>query len=443
MKKFIISVTLPLLGTLLLASSISVESLATGLKASSFTSLPEMVNPIHLNNLSTTPTLPNGQQALFVAIYSNYPDYNPVIAPGEGASCVDDVSRAAIFYAECYKKTKNPQYLTYVEQAANFMLYLQAPNGYFYNFVNPDMSINTTGITSVAGSNFWAYRAFYSLCYIYPVIEKNNPQLAQNIKNAATKLYGNIPTVLPQNYTYSQQSGINVPNWIPNQAGDQSAVILLGLKQYYEYMDKTPSVLAKMRCIADGLVAFQVSEKSSPLYGMYYCWQNQWHAWGAAQAFALLDSSTLLDKTYHTQKYLQSPLLYVNHFQQFLKNQGYPNVVTANVSGSSVAVGTVTQYSQIAYGFEPLISADLEAYRLQYEKKYATLTAETTNWFFGNNPAKAQVYSLSNGIVFDGIDSLTSVNLNSGAESTIEALTAMIRVSNYPSIVSQLSIPKE
>ena len=45
--------------------------------------------------------------------------------------------------------------------------------------------------------------------------------------------------------------------------------------------------------------------------------------------------------------------------------------------------------------------------------------------FLGANDAGTIMYSTSTGICFDGIRSATSVNKNSGAESTIEALLTM------------------
>ena len=44
------------------------------------------------------------------------------------------------------------------------------------------------------------------------------------------------------------------------------------------------------------------------------------------------------------------------------------------------------------------------------------------------------MYSVSTGVCFDGISSPGSVNQNSGAESTIEALLTIQKVEAYPAI---------
>jgi hypothetical protein len=57
-----------------------------------------LINLSHLNYLYTPVTFPNGVNAAGIYIYSEAPDYHLVEASGEGFSCVDDVSRAALVY---------------------------------------------------------------------------------------------------------------------------------------------------------------------------------------------------------------------------------------------------------------------------------------------------------------------------------------------------------
>jgi hypothetical protein len=50
----------------------------------------------------------------------------------------------------------------------------------------------------------------------------------------------------------------------------------------------------------------------------------------------------------------------------------------------------------------------------------------------GNNPAKTAMYDPKTGRCFDGIIDSTTVNYNSGAESTIEGLYTIIEITNNP-----------
>ena len=63
---------------------------------------------------------------------------------------------------------------------------------------------------------------------------------------------------------------------------------------------------------------------------------------------------------------------------------------------------------------------------------YRELGGISATWFFGNNPANATMYQQQTGVVYDGINSDGTVNHNSGAESTIEGLLAVMSATNDP-----------
>jgi hypothetical protein len=55
---------------------------------------------------------------------------------------------AAIFYLLQYRVTGSNEYLHKAKRLLNFLLHMAAPNGYYYNFIWPDGSINKVGNTS-------------------------------------------------------------------------------------------------------------------------------------------------------------------------------------------------------------------------------------------------------------------------------------------------------
>jgi len=59
------------------------------------------------------------------------------------------------------------------------------------------------------------------------------------------------------------------------------------------------------------------------------------------------------------------------------------------------------------------------------EEKYLKRAEKIATWFTGKNIANQQMYDQATGRCFDGIVSETKVNMNSGAESTIEALLSL------------------
>src|SRR5664279_2095646 len=62
-----------------------------------------LVNTSHLDYLYTPVTFADGTNAAGVYIYAEAPDYHLVGAAGEGYTCVDDVSRAALVYLRSNK----------------------------------------------------------------------------------------------------------------------------------------------------------------------------------------------------------------------------------------------------------------------------------------------------------------------------------------------------
>ncbi len=85
-----------------------------------------------------------------------------------------------------------------------------------------------------------------------------------------------------------------------------------------------------------------------------------------------------------------------------------------------------------------MVSAAVEAYGLTNLEKYADMAGHLFAWFLGVNAASKNMYSLTTGRCYDGISSGGTINLNSGAESTIEALLALQRVESYPAVKAAL-----
>jgi hypothetical protein len=118
----------------------------------------------------------------------------------------------------------------------------------------------------------------------------------------------------------------------------------------------------------------------------------------------------------------------INHFYKYLIKEKYACEIKFKKQGDSILKLNYKKAPQIAYGFRPMIYACLEAYKITGKSEYADQAAEIGQWFFGDNFAKQQMYNPANGICYDGINEKGEVNLNSGAESTIEALLSLLAV---------------
>lgn len=122
----------------------------------------QLVNLDHLDFLNEKITI-DGKEMLITHIYSEYPNYEWVDDADEGIACVDDVARAAVVYLNHYEQTKDKTSLEKAKKALNFVMYMQADDGEFYNFIFDDYSINTDGSTSKKSFDWWAARAMWSI----------------------------------------------------------------------------------------------------------------------------------------------------------------------------------------------------------------------------------------------------------------------------------------
>jgi len=393
------------------------------------------VSTLHLENLYQEVKMPNGTAVGSIAIYSNFPNYTWVADNDEGATCVDDVARAAMFYLNEPDLNTSTTKQDKLNKLVEFVLQMQAENGYFYNFLWGDHTINKTFQTSVAEANWWSWRAFWCLNECYGYYKNKDAAIAARIDKATNALLANIQRdILSKAKTTETISGVEIPKWLPAGSGaDQSAILLLGLLSYYQRNNETV-VLQGIEKLGEGILLMQKGEINSYPFRAFLSWQNTWHAYGSDAAYAMLKAGKALQKPTWVSAAMQE----VDYYYPYLISKGYLESFVVTGSNGTLAKTKESQFSQIAYGIRPMIWATLEAYAINKDPKYASQTATLSSWFLGKNPAQIMIYNSQTGRCYDGIDSPGSVNKNSGAESTIEALWAFQLVEKYPEVVKLL-----
>jgi hypothetical protein len=393
------------------------------------------INDSHLKALYATVKMQNGVVVGTVGVYADYPLYRVVTAQGEGFTCVDDVSRAALFYLNETDIVTNKEKQDRLMKLTEFVLQMQADNGYFYNFLQDNFSINKTYTTSIAGPDWWSWRALWHLSEAYSFYKTNDPVLAERIQTSIQKIVTNIKRDyggLPNDTTIV--NGVTVPKWLPANSGtDQAAVMMLGLYNVYQ-QNQDAEVLAIINKLADGILLMQQGSDTLFPYGAFLSYESSWHAYGSDQAFALLKVGKALNKP----NWIAAAQKEVDNFYPYLIKEGFLESFEIQQVGSSISVIKKSSFAQISYGIRPMIWASIELYKINNDAKYLTLAAQILTWYVGNNPAKLKMYDKSNGICFDGISSTTNVNKNSGAESTIEALWAFQLAEKYPEVLVEV-----
>jgi hypothetical protein len=370
----------------------------------------------------------NDTEMTVVHIYADFPEYKWTPAPGEGFTCVDDVARTVAFYLDYYELSRQRELLDETKKLLNFILYMQADNGLFYNFLMADSSINKTHVNSQSRASWWTWRAIWALAEAYFYYEPKEPDFATSLLTSIEKTFPAIDSILTKYPETMTEEGQQLPSWLPyGAAADQAAVMILALIPYNRITqeNKTREYIRKL---ADGIMLMQAGDSLQFPYGCFLSWRNVWHAYGNSQAYALLLAGELLGN----EKYIQSALQEIDHYYPYLIENQYLNNFTISKSDTGYNILEKRQFSQIAYGIRPMVWACLKATELTGENKYSRMAGEISNWLFGKNITGQPLYFPQSGRCYDGINSEASLNKNSGAESTIEALLTIVAAEQNP-----------
>ncbi len=388
----------------------------------------ELVNLDHLIYL-TEPVTIDGRAMALVHIYAEYPDYEWVDAAGEGLSCVDDVARAAIVYLWQYERSGDPTLLDLARATLEFVRYMQAEDGAFYNFVTDrEGTINTQGNTSYRSLGWWAMRGLWALGEGVRVFDRVDPAYADMLAEAYLRTESALRATLGNVGTTISVHGFEVPAWLPGGEADVSAIGLLGMAAYYRARPN-PDTAAVMTALADGIAALRLGDHATYPFGMHPVRANApgfWHDWGAHMTHALVEAGMALNR----QDWIDSAAAEADSF-----------LLRHLVLERFRHIGVVPdRLGQIAYGTNMLVQAYMALYRATGEPRYARYAGLAGSWYFGNNMAGVPMVDLASGRVFDGINGPVAwrVNRNSGAESTIEGLMSLITLADEPLAVEML-----
>lgn len=382
-----------------------------------------IINTSHLDRLYEKINI-GGKDMAIVHIYAEAPDYKWTEAKGEGIACVDDVARAAIFYLRYFAVTNNASHLLRAKLLYEFLFFMQAENGLFYNFINQDHSINKEGSNSKPLPDWWSWRALWAMGEAYKYFYEKDKDLSLRLQKSLISGFNSIKGFISRYPRKVEVKGFRLPTWLPYQyASDQASVLVMALVPFYE-ISKDTLASRYISELSAGIMAMQAGDSVSFPYGAHLSWENTWHAWGSNQPEALLLAADAIKN----QEYNQSAKLAVDHFYDYLIEKNYLNEFSVIDNREE----NLSQFPQIAYGIGPMIAACLLASKEFNDPAYSEKGAKIACWFLGRNPAGKAMYDLKSGRCYDGIVSQDKINPNSGAESTIEALLALLAVEANP-----------
>lgn len=388
---------------------------------------PVLINLAHLNFLNEDVEIA-GEPMMLTHIYSEFPRYEWVDASGEGIAAVDDVARAAIVYLDDYAMTKDATSLERARRGLNFVRYMQADDGAYYNFVTDRAgAINRNGVTSYKSLDWWAMRGLWALARGYAVFKPIDASYAQTLRAA----YQTTERALQASITNAGQTisvhGVDVPAWLPGGAADRAGVAVMALAEFQQAEPNTRTAKL-LTTLADGLAAFQLGSAGEYPFAMHPDSVNApgfWHAWGSHQSQALAFAGRVMNN----KAWIDSAAREAETFFGLQLAGGLMKEIGV----------TPVREGQIAYGVNMLVQAYMNLYRATGDVRYARMGGLTASWFFGNNFANTAMYDPQTGRGYDGIDAALKVNQNAGAESTIEALMALQAVTQVPDAARYLN----
>ena len=393
-----------------------------------------LINPAHLDFL-TEPIAVGGREMAIVHIYSEAPAYRWVDASGEGITALDDIARAALVYLELGGDGRAGPALERARLLLETVLYLQTSDGDYHNFLRDRTgTINEDGPTSYEDWGWWAARGQRALARGYAGFRDADPVFAGRLREAYERGEGALERALDElSPTAGSLHGVRQPAGLLKGGTDVSGLALLGLAEWYEAEPNEPTRRLAFR-LGQAVAESRAGDALTYPFGLRPSTTSStafWHAWGGHDVEALALAGRVLDRGDWIAN------------AQAQADAWYGRLLSG---GMIREIGVLPRrYDQIAYGQTPMVLGFKALWRSTDDERYRRLAGLTAAWFFGDNSAGTLMYDETTGRGFDGLAGANDlrVNRNSGAESTIEALLALLAVADDPVASAYLTARSE
>lgn len=378
----------------------------------------------HLHRLGLSMTV-NRRAVRAIALYASAPDYRPAGSPrrdgGEGIASVDDAARAAVLYLRAYEETTDPRDRDEAYGLLQLVVSMEQGDGAFVNFIDSHGRPNRVAASSRKSMSYWAARSVWALGEAVRVFGRLDPDGLTALR-----------PVLDRSLARMARE-VNAGRLIGGSA-TATAEALLGVLAL-QRAEPSPARAALAARMAELLVPLSAGSAAVPPWGARLDRPGApWHAWGSRSTEALATASVVLDR----------PDFLVAAKQE--ADALWARFLLAGQFAAQVAPdGSARWFPQIAYGIGPIAEGYLAIADAANDRRYAALGGLVASWFLGANPSGVAMYDERTGRTFDGIDgpSPERVNRDAGAESTIEALLALQRVTRNPESAEYLRFRPE
>lgn len=374
---------------------------------------PLAINLDHLRHLGLNAVV-RGQPVRVVSLYAEAPDYRLVGSPArdgfEGIASVDDAARAAVIYLRDYEVTGDERSHDEALGLLAFVTAMEQGDGEFINFIDSAGRPNLNAPSSRKSMSYWAARSIWALGEAVRVL---GPKDSTQLKSMRLVL-GRALVRMAREIEAGRLIG---------ESTTATAEALLGVLALQKAEPSAARLSLGVRT-ADLIAARSAGSMRTAPWGAHVDGPGEaWHAWGSRSTEALATAQNTLGRLqYGASARKEADGLW----GRFMLAGQIPSEVASD--------GTATWYPQIAYGVGSIVDGYLALAEISSEPRYAVFAGLAAAWFLGANAERLSMYDEKTGRTFDGIDGPTPlrVNRNAGAESTVEALLALQRVTSDP-----------
>lgn len=356
---------------------------------------------------------------------------------GQGAYDADDIARAAVVYLRHWQQWGDAHSRDEAEALLRGLTYLQTDSGpdagNVVLWMQPDGRLNPTPTPpdspnpSDTGPSYWLARTLWALGEGYSDFRASDPAFADFL---AQRLTLGVAALDRENLTqygrYQTVNGVRVPAWLISDGADASSEAVLGLSSYVAASGDARARTALSQ-LARGIAAMGgAGDARTWPYGGVLPWTlspSEWHAWADEMATALAQAAEVLHDPSLLRPALADAAVFV------------PHLLTATGPDNGW-IPTPVDGSQIAYGADSVVRSVLAVAQATDSTGLRQLAGVAAGWFFGQNPAGVAMYDPATGVTFDGVSADGTVNLNSGAESTIHGLLTMESLDAAPDVAA-------
>jgi len=361
--------------------------------------------------------------------------YDPVTDTyGQGAFNADDISRAAVLYVRHWQATGEPSSRTAAYRLLRALTYLQTADGANAGnvvlWMQPDGTLNPSAEPreepdpSDSADSYWLARTIWALGEGCAAFAHADPDFGSFLADRLDLALEAVDRhVLSRYGDWLDIDGTRVPAWLIADGADATGEALLGLTAYVR-STRDKRARRSLARLAEGVAAMRAGDPRTWPYGAVLPWalsQAVWHAWGGLAPAGLAESYDVLDDRKLRDAALSDAASFTPHL-----------LIAAGPQNGWLP--TPSDQVQIAYGAQSRVESLLAAGAAGNRPVLQAIAGVAASWFFGNNPSGTPMYDPTTGRTYDGVDGQGNVNRNSGAESTIHGLLAMLALDGAPDV---------